>query len=55
MDLQVDTGLDIRARATCYELVQLQKQENFINAHECAYNYRLLSSASALFQLAIKP
>ena len=44
MDLQVwilpNTGLDIRARATYYQLVLLQKQANF---HECTQmcTYRL--------------
>ena len=49
-----NTGLDIRATATYYELAQPQKQANF---HECTQLciYRLSSSGSALFCSQLNP
>ena len=44
-----NTGLDIRARVTYYELVWPQKQ---VHAHKCIH--RLLSYGNVLIQLAIK-
>ena len=56
MDLQVDfMALTSGPEPPIMNWYSHKSKQIFMNAHKCVYTYRLLSSGSTLFSLAIKP